>query len=184
MNCSQTTGKYLRCYQVQGDTCKHCKRNATCFQQTGIRRRILGSSCYPAFYRGHERIGSEAYWRMMRLRKIWAEGSFSVLKREHSLSKIRKRGIPAVTEECLLSVMALNLKRMVKAILLLLSLLKIRVESYNFQPGSLFVNRSNKFRKNKKRHGLQNSGRMKLRHTILKGESKPCLKRLYSLTRK
>ena len=79
---------------------------------------------------------------MMRLRKIWAEGSFSVLKREHSLSKIRKRGIPAVTEECLLSVMALNLKRMVKAILLLLSLLKIRVESYNFQPGSLFVNRS------------------------------------------
>ncbi|WP_244140437.1 transposase [Ruthenibacterium lactatiformans] len=143
MNCSQTTGKYLRCYQVQGDTCKHCKRNATCFQQTGIRRRILGSSCYPAFYRGHERIGSEAYWRMMCLRKIWAEGSFSVLKREHSLSKIRKRGIPAVTEECLLSVMALNLKRMVKAILLLPSLLKIRVESYNFQPGSLFVNRSN-----------------------------------------
>lgn len=142
LNCSQTTGKYLRCYQVQGDTCKHCKRNATCFQQTGIRRRILGSSCYPAFYRGHKRIGSEAYWRMMRLRKIWAEGSFSVLKREHSLSKIRKRGIPAVTEECLLSVMALNLKRMVKAILLLLSLLKIRVESYNFQPGSLFVNRS------------------------------------------
>ena len=77
---------------------------------------------------------------MMCLRKIWAEGSFSVLKREHSLSKIRKRGIPAVTEECLLSVMALNLKRMVKAILLLPSLLKIRVESYNFQPGSLFVN--------------------------------------------
>ena len=143
LNCSQTTGKYLRCYQVQGDTCKHCKRNATCFQQTGIRRRILRSNCYPAFYRGHERIGSEAYWRMLRLRKIWAEGSFSVLKREHSLSKIRKRGIPAVTEECLLSVMALNLKRMVKAILLLPSLLKIRVESYNFQPGSLFVNRSN-----------------------------------------
>ena len=79
---------------------------------------------------------------MMRLRKIWAEGSFSVLKREHSLSKIRKRGIPGVTEECLLSVMALNLKRMVKAILLRLALLKIRVESYNFQPESLFVNRS------------------------------------------
>ena len=45
--------------------------------------------------------------------------------------------------DSLLSVMALNLKRMVKAILLLPSLLKIRVESYNFQPGSLFVNRSN-----------------------------------------
>ena len=33
------------------------------------------------------------------------------------------------------------------------------------------VIRYNKFRKNKKRHGLQNSGRMKSRHTILKGAS-------------
>ncbi|MCG4470834.1 transposase, partial [Lawsonibacter sp. DFI.6.74] len=48
----------------------------------------------------------------MRLRKIWAEGSFSVLKREHCISKIRKRGILAATEECLLAAMALNLKRM------------------------------------------------------------------------
>ena len=111
LNCSQTTGKYLRCYQVQGDTCRHCKQNATCFKQTGVRRRILGSGCYPAFYRGHERIGSDTYWHMMRLRKIWAEGSFSVLKREHCLSKIRKRGIPVVTEECLLSAMALNLRQ-------------------------------------------------------------------------
>lgn len=132
LNCSQTTGKYLRCYQVQGETCKHCKRKSVCFKQTGIRRRILGSSCYPAFYRGHERIGSDAYWHMMRLRKIWAEGSFSVLKREHCLSKIRKRGILAVTEECLLSAMALNLKRMVKAILLTLRKLKIWTENIRF----------------------------------------------------
>ena len=80
LNCSQTTGKYLRCYQLQGDACKTCKRQPDCFKQTGIRRRILGSSCYPAFYRGHERIGSDTYWHMMRLRKIWAEGSFAVLK--------------------------------------------------------------------------------------------------------
>ena len=138
LNCSQTTGKYLRCYQVQGDTCKQCKQNATCFKQTGVRRRILGSSCYPAFYRGHQRIGSDTYWHMMRLRKIWAEGSFSVLKREHCLSKIRKRGIPAVTEECLLSAMALNLKRMVRAILLTSHMLKIRAKSLCFQLGFLF----------------------------------------------
>lgn len=138
LNCSQTTGKYLRCYQVQDDTCKYCKRNSICFKQTGIRRRILGSSCYPAFYRGHERIGSDTYWHMMRLRKIWAEGSFSVLKREHGLSKLRKRGIPAVTEECLLATMALNLKRMVKAILLFSYKLKIWVENINFQPKNLF----------------------------------------------
>ena len=74
---------------------------------------------------------------MMRLRKIWAEGSFSVLKREHCLSKIKKRDIPAVTEECLLSAMALNLKRMVRAILLTSCTLQIRAKSIHFQLGFL-----------------------------------------------
>ena len=61
-------------------------------------------------------MGTPEYLSMMRLRKIWAEGSFSVLKREHCISKIRKRGILVAREECLLSAMALNLKRMVHAI--------------------------------------------------------------------
>ena len=93
-----------------------CPRKSDCFDKASVRRRILASSCYPAFYRGHQRVGSPAFLSMMRLRKIWAEGSFSVLKREHCISKIRKRGIPAATEECLLAAMALNLKRMVKAV--------------------------------------------------------------------
>ncbi|MDY5339962.1 MAG: hypothetical protein SPG83_10550, partial [Intestinimonas sp.] len=59
-------------------------------------------------YRGHQRVGTPEYLSMMRLRKIWAEGSFSALKREHCISKIRKRGI--------LAAMALNLKRMANAI--------------------------------------------------------------------
>ena len=80
----------------------------------GIRRRVLASSCYPVFFRGHQRVGTPEYLSMMRLRKIWAEGSFSVLKREHCISKIRKRDILAATEECLLAAMALNLKRMAK----------------------------------------------------------------------
>ena len=44
------------------------------------------------------------------------EGSFAAIKREHNLLKIRKRGILTVTEEYLLSAMALSLKRMVNAI--------------------------------------------------------------------
>ena len=101
--------------QASCTDCSHCGRRKTCFETKSTRRRVLASGCYPAFFRGHSRIGTPAYLSMMRLRKIWAEGSFSVLKREHCLPKIRKRGIPAVNEECLLSVMALNLKRMVKA---------------------------------------------------------------------
>jgi transposase len=116
LNCNKSTGKYLRCYQVDGNSCMRCPKRPDCFDKAGIRRRVLASSCYPAFYRGHQRVGSPAFLTMMRLRKIWAEGSFSVLKREHCISKIRKRGIPAATEECLLAAMALNLKRMLKAV--------------------------------------------------------------------
>ena len=79
-----------------------------------LTRLEFGAECWPAFYRGHQRVGTPEYLSMMRLRKIWAEGSFSVLKREHCISKIRKRGILAATEECLLAAMALNLKRMAK----------------------------------------------------------------------
>ena len=114
LNCSKSTGKYLRCYQVEGDACMHCPKRPSCFDKAGIRRRVLASSCYPAFFRGHQRVGTPEYLAMMRLRKIWAEGSFSVLKREHCISRIRKRGILAATEECLLAAMALNLKRMAK----------------------------------------------------------------------
>lgn len=48
------------------------------------------------------------------------------------------------------------------------------------------VIRYNKFRKlkDKKRHSLQKPGSMKLRHIILKGDGKPCLKNLYSLIKK
>ena len=116
LNCSKSTGKYLRCYQVEGDACMHCPKRLGCFDKAGIRRRVLASSCYPAFFRGHQRVGTPEYLAMMRLRKIWAEGSFSVLKREHCISRIRKRGILAATEECLLAAMALNLKRMVNTI--------------------------------------------------------------------
>ena len=114
LNCSKSTGKYLRCYQVEGDACMRCPKRPSCFDKAGIRRRVLASSCYPAFFRGHQRVGTPEYLAMMRLRKIWAEGSFSVLKREHCISRIRKRGILAATEECLLAAMALNLKRMAK----------------------------------------------------------------------
>ena len=121
LNCSKSTGKYLRCCQVEGNACMRCPKRPSCFDKAGIRRRVLASSCYPAFFRGHQRVGTPEYLTMMRLRKIWAEGSFSVLKREHCISKIRKRGILAATEECLLVAMALNLKRMAKCHLFLSS---------------------------------------------------------------
>ena len=112
------------------------------FDKAGIRRRVLASSCYPAFFRGHQRVGTPEFLSMMRLRKIWAEGSFSVLKREHCISKIRKRGILAATEECLLAAMALNLKRMVNAIFRYLPIYYSAGTTVGFSSFFAFVNRS------------------------------------------
>ena len=142
LNCSKSTGKYLRCYQVEGDVCMHCPKRPSCFDKAGIRRRVLASSCYPAFFRGHQRVGTPEYLAMMRLRKIWAEGSFSVLKREHCISRIRKRGILAATEECLLAAMALNLKRMVNAIFRYLPIYCSAGTIVSFSKIFAFVNRS------------------------------------------
>ncbi len=148
LNCSKSTGKYLRCYQVEGDACMRCPKRLGCFDKAGIRRRVLASSCYPAFFRGHQRVGTPEYLSMMRLRKIWAEVSFSVLKREHCISKIRKRGILATTEECLLAAMALNLKRMAKGHLSLSHNLLFCWNRCGFQQKFVFVNRSNNLRTN------------------------------------
>ena len=70
----------------------------------------------PLFYRNSKKVGTSDYLRVMRLRKIWAEGTFAVLKRGHKLNKIQKRGLQKAIEECLLSATALNLKRLVKAV--------------------------------------------------------------------
>ena len=147
LNCSKSTGKYLRCYQVEGDVCMHCPKRPSCFDKAGIRRRVLASSCYPAFFRGHQRVGTPEYLTMMRLRKIWAEGSFSVLKREHCISRIRKRGILAATEECLLAAMALNLKRMVNTIFRYPQIYCSAGTTVGFSRIFAFVNRSRFVRK-------------------------------------
>ena len=147
LNCSKSTGKYLRCYQVEGDVCMHCPKRPSCFDKAGIRRRVLASSCYPAFFRGHQRVGTPEYLAMMRLRKIWAEGSFSVLKREHCISRIRKRGILAATEECLLAAMALNLKRMVNTIFRYFQIYCSAGTTVGFSRIFAFVNRSRFVRK-------------------------------------
>lgn len=117
-------------------------KRPSCFDKAGIRRRVLASSCYPAFFRGHQRVGTPEYLAMMRLRKIWAEGSFSVLKREHCISKIRKRGILAATEECLLAAMALNLKRMVNAVFRYLQIYCSAGTTVGFSKIFAFVKRS------------------------------------------
>ncbi|PWJ47973.1 transposase [Faecalicatena contorta] len=106
---------YYRLYKRMRKDCIECERLSHCQIDQGSVR-INASGNYPAFHRNKQKYKTSEYYRVMRLRKIWAEGTFAVLKREHKLNKIQKRGIGKATEECLLSAAALNLKRMVKAL--------------------------------------------------------------------
>jgi len=109
------TMNYYRLYQIPRKECKDCPNLLHCeIDKGGVR--INASANYPAFHRNKQKYETPRYFEMMRLRKIWAEGTFAVLKREHNLKSIRKRGIHRATEECLLSATALNLKRMIKTI--------------------------------------------------------------------
>ncbi|WP_378958377.1 transposase [Mediterraneibacter gnavus] len=102
-------------YSRSKKQCKNCPYFSACATDQGTVR-INASPYYPSFYRNGKQVGNSDYLRIMRLRKIWAEGTFAVLKREHKLNKIQKRGLQKAIEECLLSATALNLKRLVKAV--------------------------------------------------------------------
>jgi hypothetical protein len=113
----KATQNYYRLYRMptaDRKTCQSCERFRECSLSHSAAR-ICASAHYPAFYRNRKRYETSEYKAMKRLRGIWAEGTFAVLKREHNLSKIKKRGLYRAAEECLLSALALNLKRMVKA---------------------------------------------------------------------
>lgn len=111
------TQNYYRLYRMSTadrKKCPSCERFKEC-SLSYTAARICASAYYPAFYRNRQRYKTTEYKAMKRLRGIWAEGTFAVLKREHNLSRIMKRSLHRATEECLLSALALNLKRMVKA---------------------------------------------------------------------
>lgn len=111
----KSTQNYYRLYSRSKKQCKNCPHFSSCATDLGTVR-INASAYYPSFYRNSKKVGTSNYLRVMRLRKIWAEGTFAVLKREHKLNKIQKRGLQKAIEECLLSATALNLKRLVKAV--------------------------------------------------------------------
>lgn len=106
---------YYRLYKILRKKCSDCPHLEKCSIDKGTVR-INASVFYPAFYANMKRTETAEYQRMKRLRSIWSEGTFAVLKREHKLKRACKRGLSQMSEECLLAAIALNLKRMVKAI--------------------------------------------------------------------
>lgn len=109
----KTNQNYYRIYSLPAKECKDCQHIKRCAVDHGAIR-INASGFYPAYYANRQRFKTPKYKVMKQLRSIWSEGTFAALKNQHNLKRAKKRGIHRVSEECLLSALALNLKRIVK----------------------------------------------------------------------
>ena len=103
-------------YTAKKADCLSCPYREQCNGRTKNPRMIDRTLHEKARSIQRQNIDTPEYRTAMRLRKIWCEGNFSHQKANHNLTRTRKRGIECVTEQCLLSACALNLKRLVKCL--------------------------------------------------------------------
>ncbi len=102
-------------YLVKIQDCRNCPFREKCLGKSKNARTIECSLYEKARAIQTANISTPEYRSVMRLRQIWCEGNFAHQKERHNLKRTFKRGIEKVTEQCLLSACALNLKRLVKA---------------------------------------------------------------------
>lgn len=100
-------------YSAGKSDCKECPYKNQCIGNSKNPRNVDRSLHEEARSVQRKNLNSPEYNAAMRLRQIWCEGNFSHQKERHNLRRTRKRGIERVTEQCLLSACALNLKRLV-----------------------------------------------------------------------
>ena len=146
---SYRKGRGYYFYSTRSSDCKNCPLKQKCIGTVRTTKRIERHVYTDLLLHQKSIINSPEYYYSMRLRKIWCEGNFSHQKENHNLRRTRKRGIERVTEQCLLSACALNLKRMVKLLKrrllqtlysMFFSLEQLRAEF--FEDFSGFVNRT------------------------------------------
>ena len=102
-------------YLAKSKDCRNCPFREKCLGKSKNARMIERSLHEDARAIQTANINTHEYHNAMRLRQIWCEGNFAHQKEQHNLRRTFKRGIEKLTEQCLLSACALNLKRLVKA---------------------------------------------------------------------
>ncbi|SFJ22603.1 transposase [Thermoflavimicrobium dichotomicum] len=108
--------RYRKIYSAKADQCNQCSLRFKCFGKATRAKTFKKPLFYEFLEQNREHSLTIEYKKLQRLRRIWCEGTFGTLKQLHNLSRTLKRGIKNVQEQCLFSAMALNLKRMIKAL--------------------------------------------------------------------
>lgn len=97
-------------YRADRKDCGAYPKLGQCVSDSHRSRSLRVNIFEPAVKKLRERDGTPLH------RQIWCEGSFAAQKARHNLRCLYRRGLEAAEEHCLLSAMALNLKRMVSCL--------------------------------------------------------------------
>ena len=112
---SYVIGRGYKRYRAKTSDCKNCPLKDKCIGSARNSKMIERHLYTGVLKKQKENLNTPEYYHALRLRKIWCEGNFAHQKEQHNLRRTFKRGIEKITEQCLLSACALNLKRLVKA---------------------------------------------------------------------
>lgn len=102
-----------RIYRADRKDCQTCPMLSQCVSGSHRSRTIRVNIFEEAVKKQREMDGTSLHRKILKQCQIWCEGSFAAQKARHNLSSLFRRGLEAAEEHCLLSAMALNLKRMV-----------------------------------------------------------------------
>ncbi len=104
----------MREYRAQTGDCKSCPLRDKCLAPSRKCRKLQVNIFEEAVRRNHKKDGTPEHKQVLALRQIWCEGTFAAQKARHNLQRLYRCGLEAAEEHCLLSAMAINLKRIVK----------------------------------------------------------------------
>ena len=106
--------RHKKIYRASAATCGSCPLRHLCLG-ANIKCRLLHIPFFKEEADAQRKnYGTKRYYEVKARRKTYCEGNFAIQKDNHNLRRTRKRGNEAVTEHCLCSALALNLKRLVK----------------------------------------------------------------------
>ena len=105
-----------RVYRAERKDCAACPMVSRCVSPNQKSRAVRVNIFEESLKRCQARKGTAHHTYILRLRQIWCEGSFAAQKARHNLRSLYRRGLEAAESHCLLSAMALNLKRMVNCL--------------------------------------------------------------------
>lgn len=103
------------CHAERGD-CAACSMFSRCVSPSQKSRTVRINIFEESVKRCRAHSGTARHTHILRSRQVWCEGSFAAQKARHNLRSLYRRGLEVAETHCLLSAMALNLKRMVNCL--------------------------------------------------------------------